>query len=148
MNDPQPIPSDQRLDRFAAELRALGLRSPVSKRERVMLRLGAACLMLGPVLGVVAFMLSHSTTSALQQRDAIVVALGGTTVAVAGGMLFLRYSLGRFLRFWLARLVFDQDAHTVRMIELATEHQLVGAAASSNRLDEPDRSEPAHAAAR
>jgi hypothetical protein len=28
---------------------------------------------------------------------------------VVGGVLFLRYSLGAYLRYWLARMVFEQQ---------------------------------------
>jgi hypothetical protein len=35
---------------------------------------------------------------------------------VAGGALFLRYSLATFLRFWLARLIYEQQAQTDRIV--------------------------------
>jgi len=44
-----------------------------------------------------------------QQRDAIVVALSGVSIAVVGGAVFLRYSLGALLRLWLARQVLDRE---------------------------------------
>jgi hypothetical protein len=66
-------------------------------------------LVAGMALGGVAYLLSSGTENPLQQRDAIVVALVGVAVAVAGGAVFLRYSLGALLRLWLARQLLDRE---------------------------------------
>ena len=36
--------------------------------------------------------------------------IAGVAVSVTGGFLFLRYSLARFLRFWLLRQSYEQRA--------------------------------------
>lgn len=72
---------------------------------------------LGVVVAMAAYVLGHGTTNPLQQRDAVVVALIGLCLAVVGGALFLRYSMAQFLRFWLARLSWEQQAQTDRMVE-------------------------------
>src|SRR5690606_37581800 len=51
---------------------------------------------------------SSQTSSAFIQNDAIVISLIGLTLALVGTALFLRYSLGEFLRFWMARLLAEQ----------------------------------------
>ena len=61
------------------------------------------------VVGIVGYSMSTGTDNPLQQRDAVVLALIGVSVSVAGMALFLRYSLGALLRLWLARLVLDRD---------------------------------------
>ena len=78
-------------------------------REKALARLGAVLLVAGPVLGVIAYLLSSGTTNPLQQRDAIVIALIGVSVSIAGLALFLRYSLGGILRLWLARAVAERE---------------------------------------
>ena len=45
------------------------------------------------VLAIVAFIVSHGTTSDLTQRDATVVALIGITVSIAGAAVYLRATL-------------------------------------------------------
>ncbi|HEU5391975.1 MAG TPA: hypothetical protein VFV73_39370 [Streptosporangiaceae bacterium] len=60
-------------------------------------------MVLGPALGVTAYLVSHRTTSALVQGDAVTIGLGAATVTITGSALFLRYSLTGFLRFWMAR---------------------------------------------
>jgi hypothetical protein len=109
VTDTQPSNGTDRADAFRDNVAEMPLRSGTVARERSLARLGAALLVAGPVIGILAYLLSHGTTNPLQQRDAIVVALIGVTVSVAGLALFLRYSLGGILRLWLARVVADRE---------------------------------------
>lgn len=94
---------ETRADRFVRELAELRIPDPAAGRPRFWQRLGAVLMVLGPVLGVTAFLVSHRTTSALVQGDAVTIGLGAVTVTITGSALFLRYSLTGFLRFWMAR---------------------------------------------
>ena len=98
-----------REESFRADVAAMKVRGGVVGRERMLARLGAALLAVGVALGGVAYLLSSGTDNPLQQRDAIVVALSGVSIAVVGGAVFLRYSLGALLRLWLARQVLDRE---------------------------------------
>ena len=66
---------------------------------------------------IVAYFVSHGTSNPLDQNDAQVLALIGVALTVAGGALFVRYSMAQFLRFWLARLSFEQAVHTDRVVD-------------------------------
>jgi hypothetical protein len=94
---------------FRADVAAMKVRGGTVARERALARLGAVLLVVGMALGGVAYLLSSGTDNPLQQRDAIVVALAGVAIAVAGGAVFLRYSLGALLRLWLARQLLDRE---------------------------------------
>jgi|SRR5690242_18074196 hypothetical protein len=107
----------ERVEQFKSEIASMRLRDPSTARDRQLLRLGLALMVVGVVLGVYAYSLSHGTEDALQQRDAIVVALVGVSVTVAGSALFVRYSVAQFLRFWLARLTYEQQAQTDRVVD-------------------------------
>jgi len=109
--------TETRADRFVRELGELKIPDPAAGRPRLWLRLGAALMVLGPVLAVSAYLISHRTTDALVQRDAITVALGGVTVSIVGSALFLRYSLTGFLRFWMARQSYDLSLLADRVFE-------------------------------
>jgi hypothetical protein len=109
--------SPQRVEQFKTEIAAMNLRDPATTRDRQLLRLGIALLVVGIGVGVYAYTLSHGTDNALQQRDAIVVALAGVCVSIAGAALFVRYSIAQFLRFWLARLTYEQQAQTDRIVD-------------------------------
>ena len=109
--------TETRADRFVRELGELKIPDPAAGRPRLWLRLGAVLMVLGPVLAVSAYLISHRTTDALVQRDAITVALGGVTVSIVGSALFLRYSLTGFLRFWMARQSYDLSLLADRVFE-------------------------------
>ena len=107
----------KRVEEFKAEIAEMRLRDPATGRDRQLLRLGVVLLVVGVVLAVVAYFMSNGTTNPLSQRDAIILALAGVTVSIAGGALFLRYSLATFLRFWLARLIYEQQTQTDRIVD-------------------------------
>ncbi len=100
----------QRAERFRRDIAAAKISTPAPGRERGWAVVGVVAMLAGIGVAIGAYVLSHSTTDPLQQRDALVVALIGVTLSVSGGALFLRYSLAGFLRFWLARFVFEQQA--------------------------------------
>jgi uncharacterized membrane protein YidH (DUF202 family) len=103
-----------REEAFRADVAAMKVRGGTVARERLLARLGVALLVAGVALGALGYSLSSGTDNALQQRDAIVVALAGVAVSVAGAAVFLRYSLGALLRLWLARQVLDREPGTQR----------------------------------
>jgi hypothetical protein len=102
-------PSEARADRFVRELAELKIPDPATRRAGLWLRLGGTLMVAGVVLPTVAWFLSHNTSDALVQRDAITLALGGVAGAVVGSAVYLRYSLTGFLRFWMARQSFERD---------------------------------------
>jgi hypothetical protein len=62
----------------------------------------------GLILGLYAYFgLSHPTTNPLQQGDATVIGLLGVGFTVVGTGLFVVFSLTRYLRYWLVRLIYE-----------------------------------------
>jgi hypothetical protein len=96
-----------RADRFVAELAELKIPDPAAGRGALWLRAGGTLLILGPVVTVLAYLMSHNTSDALVQRDALVIALAGVALSIVGAALFLRYSLTGVLRYWMARQSYD-----------------------------------------
>ncbi|HEY2815271.1 MAG TPA: hypothetical protein VGJ03_17535 [Acidimicrobiales bacterium] len=109
--------SPERVEQFKTEIAAMNLRDPATTRDRQLLRLGVALLVVGVAVAVYAYTLSHGTEDPLQQRDAIVVGLAAVCVSIAGAALFVRYSIAHFMRFWLARLSYEQQAQTDRIVD-------------------------------
>jgi hypothetical protein len=109
--------TETRADRFVRELAELKIPDPASKRAGLWLRAGILGMVVGVVLGVSAYFMSHNTTDPLEQRDAITLGLAGVAVSVVGGALFLRYSLTGFLRYWMARQSYDLNLLADRLIE-------------------------------
>jgi len=69
----------------------------------------------GVVLSLVAYFFANNQQSgdlvidSLEQNEHIILALTGLCIALTGGCIFLRYSLGRFLKFWLLRLIHENN---------------------------------------
>jgi hypothetical protein len=106
----------ERVEQFKQEIAEMGVKDPAVARDRMLLRASVALLAAGPVIGIIAYFMSHGTENPLQQRDAIVLALIGVACSVSGGALFVRYALAGFMRFWLARLCWEQQAQTDRVV--------------------------------
>ena len=106
-----------RVEQFSAEIADMALPGGAGSRDRALLWVGVALMASAIVVVIVAYVISHSTTNPLQQRDAIVAALIGLTLAVVGAALFVRYSMAQFLRFWMARLSFDSHTATDRLVD-------------------------------
>jgi len=110
----------ERVTQFRAEVADMRVRDPSTGTDRLLARLGAAALVGGVGCGVVAWFISHGTRNPLQQRDAIVLGLLGVTLAVVGAALWVKASLSSFLRLWLARLSYEQQARSDRVAEALT----------------------------
>lgn len=106
-----------RVEEFKSEIAAMRLPDPATSRDRQFLWLGVILMVGGIALAIYAYTLSHGTKLDLQQRDAITVGLLSVCLTVTGAALFLRASLAQFLRFWLARLTYEQQAQTDRLVE-------------------------------
>ena len=104
---------EDRVARFRADVADMHLRDPRAGRERLWMFIGGGLMVVGVVLAIVAYFQSSGAT----QRDAITIALIGVSVTVLGAAIFLRYSLAQFFRFWLARLIYEQQAATDRIVE-------------------------------
>lgn len=111
------IESSERVEQFKTEIAEMRLRDPATARDRTWLRLGITLMVVGMVATIGAYFHSYNATGGLQQRDAIVIAIAGLAATVVGAALFVRYSIAQFLRFWLARLVYEHRAQTDRVVE-------------------------------
>ena len=128
--------AESRADRFARELADLKIADPAVGHPRLWQRAGAALMVLGIVLGVAAYLISQRTGDSLTASTAITIALGGVTLTLVGGAIFLRYSLTGFLRFWMARQSFELNL----LAERAFSASLL--ASSDARLDPSDNNRP------
>ena len=109
-----------RIEQFKADIADLKITDPSTSRDHLAARLGIAAMVIGIVLGIYAYSLSYGADAdnpAPQQRDAIVLALIGVTVAVAGAALYLKGALAGFLRFWLVRDLHERRAQTDRLLD-------------------------------
>jgi hypothetical protein len=118
--------STERIEQFRAEVAAMRLRDPATGRDRLLLTAGVLAMLAG--VAVVAWFLSHGTENPLQQRDAIVQAVIGLVLAVVGAALFVKAAMANFLRFWMARLCYEQQAQADRLAEAVRGDRAAGEA--------------------
>ena len=111
------IEHPERVDQFKQDIAAMQVKDPAAGRDRLFSRGGLTLMIIGVVVTIAGYAQSHSTTNALGQRDAIIVGLIGVAVSVIGSAFFLRGSIAGFLRFWLARLIYEQKAQTDRVVD-------------------------------
>ena len=98
-----------RLQKFQTEVDQLKVTGGKANPERAGRAVGAVLMLLGLILGIYAYFgLSHPTSNPLQQGDATVVGLLGVGFTVVGTGLFVVFSLTRYFRYWLVRLIYEQ----------------------------------------
>jgi hypothetical protein len=109
--------NEERIKTFASEVSELRVNGARGDRERVLLGAGVTLLGAGVALAVVGG-LRASSANGLGNQIAL-LATGsfiGFALVVAGAALFVRYSIARFLRYWLVRLVHEHRTETDRIV--------------------------------
>jgi uncharacterized membrane protein YhiD involved in acid resistance len=110
--------NDDRINAFTEEVSQLKLRGANADRERLLFVVGCVALVGGVIVAVLGGIQASGTTRAADQWAAIATgSLVGLALVILGAALFVRYSLSRFMRFWLVRLVHEQRSETDRLIE-------------------------------
>lgn len=115
MTDPSTTSAAGRLEAGVEDLR---VPEPSADAEAMLLKLGFALPALGLVLILIAWWNAADTPYVADQVPMLISGgLVGLGLAVMGVGLFLRFSLARVLRFWLARMVAEQQLQTDRVVE-------------------------------
>ena len=114
------VSSDQmtspRLQQFQEEVDGLKVTGGKANPERTGQMLGGAVMLVGLILGFYAYFgLSHPASGPLQQGDATVIGLLGVGFCIVGTGLFVVFSLTRYFRYWLVRLIYEQREQTDRL---------------------------------
>ena len=105
-----------RLQQFQAEVNQLKVTGGKANPERTGQMLGAVLMAVGLILGFYSYFgLSHPASGPLQQGDATAIGLLGVGFTIVGTGLFVVFSLTRYLRYWLVRLIYEQRDQTDRL---------------------------------
>jgi hypothetical protein len=106
-----------RAEQFKADIAEMKLKTGRRRGENVLLLLGVALMVAGIAIALGAYSASLNVTATpgsnvdlLDSNSYIALAIAGVAIALTGGIVFLRYSLARFLRFWLLRQAYEQQA--------------------------------------
>ena len=117
-DDPIPEGEPDRLDEFHAELARLRVKRGSRDDEQRLLFAGIVLMPLGLVLVLVGYLGASSTTDFSAQVPYLLSGgVLGLGLTIVGAALVLRYSLGRYLRFWLLRLIFEEHTSADRQVD-------------------------------
>ena len=105
-------------DQLVAGVEELHVPEPSADAEALLLKLGLALPLIGVVLILLAYWNASGSKYVADQVPMLISGgILGVGLAIIGVGLFIRFSLARLLRFWLARLVVEQQAQTDRVVE-------------------------------
>jgi hypothetical protein len=113
--------ASDRVEQFLADVYALQIPSQTERREHRLFGVGIVIACAGfAAIGLGWW--GASGTKYLYQEIPYVISGGilGAALVLLGALLFARYSAARLLRFWLARLLADQQIQTDRVIDAIT----------------------------
>lgn len=107
--------SDDRAEQFKAEIAEMKLKTGRARTENMLQILGVVLMIGGIALALGAYSASLNVTATpgsnvdvLDSNSYTPLAIAGLAISVTGGFLFLRYSLAKFLRFWLLRQSYER----------------------------------------
>jgi hypothetical protein len=106
-----------RLDEFEAEIRRLGVKGGNAEPERWLVVLGVLAVIGGFALAAWGVSLVLGSSNPLDQNDGLAQTVLGVGIAIVGAVLWARYSLSRYLRYWLIRQVYESRSSTDRIVE-------------------------------
>jgi hypothetical protein len=104
-----------RAGRFKADIAEMKLKTGRARAESMLQLLGVVLMLGGVALALGSYAASLNVTATpgtnvdvLNSNSYLPLAIAGLAISVTGGFVFLRYSLARFLRFWLLRQSYEQ----------------------------------------
>jgi hypothetical protein len=118
MNTMQQTPEPtSRLHEFQSEVDSLKVGGGRANPERSWVKVAVAGWIIAIIIEIYAWSGSHGTKDSLAQRDFMIVAIAGLAVAVIATGLFVTFSLTRYFRYWLIRLIYQDRESTDRLID-------------------------------
>jgi len=104
-----------RSERFKADMATMRVKTGTATREAPLQALSVVLMVAGVLMAFGGYQASlnvkatpGSNVDVLSSNSYLALAATGIAVTLVGGFLFLRYSLARFLRFWLLRQSYEQ----------------------------------------
>ncbi len=116
-NEPGAGSRSKATDRLESGVQSLTVPEPLAEAEGLLLKAGVLMPLIGLVLVVVGWWQASGTAYVAEQVPSLISGgLLGLGFVMVGLGLFLRYSLTRLFRFWLARIIVEQQAQTDRVV--------------------------------
>ncbi len=101
-----------RREQFEEEIAAVRIRTGKAEAEQRWTIVGLVAMVAGVAISLVAYLASTGEAFTNDILELLILCGFGIALAILGAAVFLRYSLARFLRFWLLRLIYEQQDAT------------------------------------
>jgi hypothetical protein len=114
---PEPTRESERVGQFKSDVAGMKVKTGNAGRERVYGVLGLLIMLVG-VGG--AFFCYVSSTNLADPRDiqsTLILAVGFVCVTLLGLGLFVRFAFANFLRMWLLRQLYEDQANTQKIVD-------------------------------
>ena len=102
----------ERLKTDAAELKVGG----GAGRDGLYQAAGAVAMGVGVAVALLAYSMSLGKDDSRDIQSLQILAIAMLALAIVGAAVFVRYSLARFLRFWLLRQLYEGQAHIDQVV--------------------------------
>lgn len=118
MTDPTATTATSAADRLEQGVEDLHVPEPSADAEGLLLKIGLILPVIGVILIVIAYWNASGSKYVADQVPMLISGgILGIGLAIIGVGLFIRFSLARLLRFWLARMVVEQQTQTDRVVD-------------------------------
>jgi hypothetical protein len=110
-----------RIEQFKSDIAEMKLKTGTTSKEGALQALGVLMMLAGIVIAFASYGASLNVEvgagDVLDANSYLIFAVGGLALTVMGAALFLRYSIAKFLRFWLLRQMYEGQAHIDQVVE-------------------------------
>ena len=108
-----------RIEEFKSEIEGLKLKGGSAEGESRLLAAGVILCVAGVLFAIAGAIRVASFGDSPGDQRAILAqgSFLGIALIIAGAALFIRFSLARYMRFWLIRLTYESRANTDRIVE-------------------------------
>lgn len=110
--------SPERVEEFKREIASMRIRTPQAETERWLLVGGVVAMAVGLALIVIGWWGASGSATIVDALSYLISGgILGLGLIVVGAALFVRYSMTRYLRYWLVRMIYEDQANTDRSVE-------------------------------
>ena len=98
-----------RRQKFEADIAEVRVRT-TGGSQQTWIGAGLGLMVAGALIALISFFASGSISDTRDVLSALILAVFGLSLTVVGGALFVHHATARFLRFWMLRFIYEQQA--------------------------------------
>jgi membrane protein YqaA with SNARE-associated domain len=109
--------TNERAEQFKADAAQMNLKAGSASTDTLLQVIGLLLMIAGVVAAVLLAIASKSISDARSIQNNIIWAVAMLCLTVLGLGVFLRYSLGKFMRLWLLRQIYENHSHVDQVVD-------------------------------